>query len=171
MFYKCSRVVSATTACKSDLDASRHPIRRAEICNASDSIDLTMSLSMHDKDEETKHHLFDSLILHYLFQSLSEEELTLLINSMRLIDSKAGDVIIKQGDPGDAFYVLRSGVATAYVEGKGEVMKYEDSGCFGELALLYNSPRAASVIATTDCVLYTLDMRCVFLPFSALDRE
>jgi CRP-like cAMP-binding protein len=38
--------------------------------------------------------------------------------------------------------------------------------CFGELALIYNSPRAASVIATSDCTLMTLDLRYITHPLN-----
>jgi len=45
---------------------------------------------------------------------------------------------------GDLFYCLESGSCVATVEGVGNVMEYSTGGCFGELALIYNSPRAAS---------------------------
>ena len=38
-------------------------------------------------------------------------------------------------------------MCVATVDGVGQVMEYKAGGCFGELALLYNSPRAASVVA------------------------
>ena len=58
-----------------------------------------------------------------------------------------GQVIIKQGDPGDKMYILEEGTCTALIDGK-EVRSYEESGdYFGELALLNNEPRKATVIA------------------------
>jgi len=53
---------------------------------------------------------------------------------------------------------METGTATASVDGK-VVMNYQTGGCFGELALIYNSPRAASVVATSACKLWTLDLR------------
>ena len=53
-------------------------------------------------------------------------------------------VIIKQGELGDLFFCLETGSAAASVSGN-VVMTYQPGGCFGELALIYNSPRAASV--------------------------
>jgi cGMP-dependent protein kinase len=78
---------------------------------------------------------------------------------MKPMMAAAGDTIIKQGDPGDLFYCLEKGSASAVVDGVGQVMTYEDRGCFGELALLYNSPRAASIVAISSCHLWTIDVR------------
>ena len=55
---------------------------------------------------------------------------------------KSGDNIIRQGDDGDNFYVVESGLYNIYVNtanGNQLVGKCEDSGSFGELALMYNS--------------------------------
>jgi cAMP-dependent protein kinase regulator len=50
-------------------------------------------------------------------------------------------------------------VAIASVFGVGEVAKYTSGGCFGELALIYNSPRAASVIAHETVHAWVLDLQ------------
>jgi cAMP-dependent protein kinase regulator len=42
-------------------------------------------------------------------------------------------------------------------EGDKYLKSYGEGEAFGELALLYNAPRAASIIAKTDCVLFALD--------------
>ena len=77
------------------------------------------------------------------------------------MEAQAGQVVIKKGDPGDLFYCLYSGTASACIEDDVEVMVYQKGACFGELALLYNCPRAASVIARTECSLWTLDLKYV----------
>ena len=56
-----------------------------------------------------------------------------------------GDFIIKQGDKGDNFYILDEGECDISVEGKGSVMTATKGIAFGELALLHNAPRAATV--------------------------
>ena len=55
-----------------------------------------------------------------------------------------GDVIISEGDDGDHFYVIENGI---YEVSKGDAVlfKYEQKGAFGELALMYNCPRAATI--------------------------
>ena len=114
---------------------------------------------MYPKTEETKACLFNALMLHFLFETLSEKDLTQIIDCMKPMEASAGQVIIKQGDPGDLFYCLSSGTASACVGDDVAVTTYQSGACFGELALLYNCPRAASVIARTACLLWTLDLK------------
>ncbi|MGH0175558.1 UNVERIFIED_CONTAM: hypothetical protein FKN15_070916 [Acipenser sinensis] len=67
--------------------------------------------------------------------------------------------VIDQGDDGDNFYVIERGVYDILVQ-KGEqsvcVGQYNNRGSFGELALMYNTPRAATIIATTEGALWGL---------------
>ena len=77
------------------------------------------------------------------------------------VSKKAGDVIIKQGDIGDVFYLLEEGLVDVFVSKNKapdiKVHTYTPGNSFGELALMYNAPRAATCSAQTDCVLWTLD--------------
>lgn len=71
-----------------------------------------------------------------------------------------GDFVIRQGDDGDNFYVIDSGRYDVSVNVNGEEKKvhtFEDKGSFGELALLYNMPRSASVMAVTKGSLWAMD--------------
>lgn len=80
--------------------------------------------------------------------------------------AEAGEDIITQGDDGDNFYVMSEGNAKVIVDGK-EVFEYKDGqGCFGELALIYGSPRAATVRAVEAMTLYAMDRmtyRCLLM--------
>ena len=69
-----------------------------------------------------------------------------------------GDTLIRQGDIGDFFYIMRAGKVR--FELGGNVVGYATKGkSFGELALLYTSPRAASVIAETPTTVYRVDQK------------
>merc|ERR1719199_1710788 len=72
--------------------------------------------------------------------------------------------IVKQGDPGDKFFIVEEGECVAtktFVQGQKpqEVMQYKAGDYFGELALLKNEPRAANIIAKTDCKVLSVDRR------------
>lgn len=96
----------------------------------------------------------------FVFGGLTEEEEVLLINAMQRYRFKADEVIIKQGDAADYFYVLRQGKVQFIVDSK-KVREASDGVSFGELALLHNAPRSASVIAVTECFTYRVD-QCTF---------
>uniref|UniRef100_UPI003AAABBF8 protein kinase, cAMP-dependent, regulatory, type II, alpha A isoform X4 n=1 Tax=Centroberyx gerrardi TaxID=166262 RepID=UPI003AAABBF8 len=64
--------------------------------------------------------------------------------------------VIDQGDDGDNFYVIERGVYDIVVKGIC-VGQYDNKGSFGELALMYNTPRAATIVATQEGSLWGLD--------------
>ncbi|CAM9317278.1 unnamed protein product, partial [Hapterophycus canaliculatus] len=76
---------------------------------------------------------------------------------------QSGDAVIEEGGPGDFFYVTGSGeleVGCVFIAGKNndEAVRTLKSGdAFGELALMYNSPRTATVKAVTGCLVWALD--------------
>ena len=74
-----------------------------------------------------------------------------------------GHEIIKQGDDGDVLYLVDQGELECFrlINGKNTFLRtYSPGEAFGELALLYNSPRAATIIAKTKSVCFTLDREC-----------
>ena len=95
-----------------------------------------------------------------LLSTMEHYELMKIIDAVKAIEYQAGTTIIKevisrimrQGDQGDAFFLLESGEAYATKQmeiGKEakKVLEYKKGSYFGELALLKNAPRAASVVA------------------------
>lgn len=60
------------------------------------------------------------------------------------------------GDEGDNFYVIDSGEVEVYVNNQ-IVLNISEGGSFGELALIYGTPRAATVKAKTDVKLWGID--------------
>ena len=100
----------------------------------------------------------DSLADNFIFASLTKEERRLLINAMKADTVPSGTVIIQQGEVGDYFYVVEDGNISFAVDGN-HVGACQRGASFGELALLYNCPRAATCIANTDCKLWKVDQR------------
>merc|ERR1719230_1602365 len=75
---------------------------------------------------------------------------------MKEVVADPGDNVIVQGDTGDFLFVIESGQLDCLI-GDKVVKTCEAGDVFGELALLYNCPRAASVEAKEKCVLWQLD--------------
>lgn len=100
----------------------------------------------------------NSLVDNFIFASLSSKERRLLIDAMVMDTVPSGTVIIKQGDIGDYFYVVDEGHVSFAVDGN-HVGACGRGGSFGELALLYNCPRAATCLANTTCRLWKVDQR------------
>lgn len=92
---------------------------------------------------------------------LDENERREVVEVMFEVSYKANDVIIQQGDEeGDRFYIVDEGECDIFVEKDGErkhVLHVTAGGSFGELALIYNTPRAATVVATTDVRCFCID--------------
>jgi ATP-binding cassette subfamily B protein len=91
---------------------------------------------------------------------LSDEQLEALSKQFICERAHAGQEVIRQGDSGDLFYVIARGTVavTAAIDGNPpyELAKLRDGEQFGELALLYESPRSATVTALTECLFMTL---------------
>ena len=102
----------------------------------------------------------DHLAEHPLFAHLGPAELDRLAASMLVTRYSAGDAIVRQGEPGDRFYLLVDGrVEVAREEGGATTVLAELTAgdFFGELALLDDAPRGATVRARTAVEAYTLD--------------
>ncbi|GIX90075.1 cAMP-dependent protein kinase type II regulatory subunit [Caerostris extrusa] len=99
----------------------------------------------------------------FLFRVLDKEDINEIIDAMMPREVSNGQVIIRQGDDGDFFYVVDRGVFEASIKtNKGEeqiVQTYDNSGSFGELALLHNQPRAATITATADGFLWAVSRK------------
>lgn len=94
------------------------------------------------------------------FRLLPRERLGLLLLKFEPRPVKAGEVVIKQGDPGDYYYVVKEGrlaVSQKDDQGKVKILTELNRGSvFGEDALLLNEPRNASIVALSDSVLMRL---------------
>jgi len=116
------------------------------------------------KSDETKNALKKRLETAFMFSALNPEELEIVLGAMQKVTKKAGDNVIKEGDDGDNLYVVETGElnCTKVFPGNAEpthLKVYVPGEAFGELALLYNAPRAATIDAKTDAELWALDRR------------
>ncbi|XP_055536403.1 cAMP-dependent protein kinase type II regulatory subunit isoform X1 [Wyeomyia smithii] len=138
--------------------ASRRKSVFAETYDPENDDDDDGARAIFPKTDEQRARLCDSVKNILLFRSLDKEQMNEVLDAMFEKKVKAKDYIIKQGDDGDNFYVIESGVYKAYVgEDQKHIHTYENSGSFGELALLYNMPRAATIQAETEGQLWAMD--------------
>ena len=77
-----------------------------------------------------------------LFSHLDETETTDIFDAMFDVAVKEGDIIILQGDDGDNFYIIEEGEVDIFVN-KTKVVTLKEGDSFGELALIYGTPRQA----------------------------
>jgi cAMP-dependent protein kinase regulator len=92
-----------------------------------------------------------------LLSSLTKYERSKIADALDTQKYPEGTTIIKEGDAGEAFYLLESGEAEVFKEGTSNPVKaYKKGDYFGELALLNDAPRAASVVSKTEVKVATL---------------
>nr|XP_045601805.1 cAMP-dependent protein kinase type I regulatory subunit-like isoform X1 [Procambarus clarkii] len=108
------------------------------------------------KDYKTMAALQKAIGKNVLFAHLDENERSDIFDAMFPVNALPGEVIIQQGDEGDNFYIMDQGEVEIFVNGE-HVTSIADGGSFGELALIYGTPRQATVKAKTDTKLWGID--------------
>jgi len=148
-------------------------------------VDVT-TLPEYQKTKSEQAMLSKALKKIFLFKHLDNTMLESVVKQMKKQTATKGDVIIREGDAGNSFYIVESGVYEARVKEGSErpslaldptssasdsqsmlgslvVQTYQATKdkqpSFGELALLYDKPRAATVTAMKDGVLWSLDRK------------
>jgi cAMP-dependent protein kinase regulator len=108
------------------------------------------------KDEATRAALAKAITKNVLFAHIDENERRDIFDAMFPHVCAPGETIIKQGDEGDNFYVIDQGEVDIFVN-ETYVGSINDGGSFGELALIYGTPRAATIKAKTETKLWGID--------------
>jgi hypothetical protein len=100
------------------------------------------------------------IVVSPLFQAFSVDEMVAVIAGLKLLTFERGDVIIRQGQPGNSLYMLTAGKVRAFVKRDGKnipVADLSEGAFFGEGSILTGKPRSATVAALTSCELLELD--------------
>ncbi|CCU82360.1 cAMP-dependent protein kinase regulatory subunit [Blumeria hordei DH14] len=142
----------------------------AESLNPTASSNESWTPPYHRKTPEQLERLKKSISGNFLFNHLDDEQSAQVLGALVEKPIPVKDIkVISQGDQGDFFYVVEKGSFDVYVNPAGSVQPglgglgnkvatIEPGGSFGELALMYNAPRAATVIsAEGSCTLWSLD--------------
>lgn len=112
--------------------------------------------AVRDKSPEVRQLILTAISQNALFAEVDPDQVEKIVDEMYRIEMKAGVSATKQGDPGDNVYVVEDGDFAVFVNGK-HVTSRSKGSLFGELALLYNEPRRATVTATVDSVVWAID--------------
>ncbi|WVR03933.1 hypothetical protein IAU60_000932 [Kwoniella sp. DSM 27419] len=141
------------------------------------------------KTEEQLQRIKAAISPNFLFRNLDEEQEADVLAAMKEVSIGAGEMIIEQGAAGDYFYVVESGNLDIFVKKEGQVIDPEkgdrpllgkkvasckEGSSFGELALMHNAPRAASILSITPCTLWALDrvsFRTILLDHTSRKRR
>ncbi|MFP5382462.1 MAG: cyclic nucleotide-binding domain-containing protein [Gammaproteobacteria bacterium] len=118
------------------------------------------SMGEDDEDEHQNTDWMEALLTSDLFASVPPANIQQLFARFQEKEAHLGDVVIKEGDAGDTFYVIKEGRALV-TRGHGPNQKtlaaLKSGDCFGEDALIGDAPRNATITMTTDGVLMSLD--------------
>lgn len=109
-----------------------------------------------DLSDEQRAELGKTLSSNFLFRQLDANSKSTVLSALMKKLFTSGTEVITQGDEGDYFYIIESGTVDFYVNGS-KVNTSGDGSSFGELALMYNAPRAATAVASGDVTCWALD--------------
>ncbi|XP_059901909.1 cAMP-dependent protein kinase type I-alpha regulatory subunit isoform X1 [Gadus macrocephalus] len=126
----------------------------AEVYNEEDAASYVRKVI--PKDYKTMAALAKAIEKNVLFAHLDDNERSDIFDAMFSVNYIAGETVIQQGDEGDNFYVIDIGEMDVYVNSEW-VTSIGEGGSFGELALIYGTPRAATVGARSDVKLWGID--------------
>lgn len=132
--------------------------RRDSVSAASDAIAYEKVVVTKSAEAYTR--IENAVADNFLFSALDAAQKQEIYDAMFEKAVTAGEVVINQGADGDFFYIVDAGefaVTTTATGADKPVFRYSAGGSFGELALMYNAPRAATVTATADGVLWGLN--------------
>merc|ERR1711871_979852 len=120
-------------------------------------------LPVYEKSEAVRQRLKQIVSKNILFQNLDNAQMSSVLDAFFEVKYASGDNVIVQGDEGDNFYIIDEGQFDVFVQSGNapskQVTTLSNGKAFGELALMYNCPRAATVTASSAGVCFALDRK------------
>lgn len=149
---------------EADEDAKRAALqsgrgRRTSVsAEATSNVQETYIKKKFPKTHEQRARIQTSIQDNFLFSQLDDEQMQEIIDAMFEKKVCEDEEVITMGDWGDNFYVIEEGEFDVFLKSSDRpVFHYKPGDSFGELALMYNSPRAATVKAVSNSVLWCVD--------------
>ena len=118
---------------------------------------------VYKKTEQERKELEKLILNTFPCNTVTADKRDILIDAFESISFKVGDVLMKEGDYGDALFIIAEGEVNVFQNVNGEnklINKMYKNTVVGELALLYSAPRLATVIARQDVRCWKSDVRC-----------
>lgn len=140
--------------------AGKQRARRPSVSAEADRTEKKFTKIVIPKSDEAMKRILAATKKSILFSGLDPQQYQDICDAMSEVKVSPGEYVIKQNETGDFFYVIDHGHFDVFKLEGGEqkkVFEYNQEGSFGELALMYNCPRAATVQATKDGVLWKVD--------------
>jgi len=128
---------------------------------------------VYEKDDSANEFLSGVMKTNKLMKNLSPSDRTQLMAALKKITFEKDTKIITQGEAGDWFYIVEDGECDITITNVGSVMKATKGFAFGELALLHNAPRAATVTALSPVTTWALDLlsfKCILMGKAQTDQ-
>lgn len=136
--------------------AKREAKRRAIAMENLENFQIDSSKDTQKSPEEIEW-LLECIHDNLLFENLNQEQQRVLVKHMYKETIKKDEALITQGEEGKTFYVIEKGDFDISVTGVGSVETLKRGGCTGDLALMYNAPRAATVKALSDGSVWVME--------------
>jgi len=120
---------------------------------------LTVTFPKYDKEEPSRQIIKSAILDNDFMKNLEMTQIREIVDCMYPVQYAAGSLIIKEGDVGSIVYVMEEGRVEVSREGK-YLSTLSGAKVLGELAILYNCQRTATITAVTDCKLWAIERQC-----------
>jgi len=133
--------------------------RQAVMANDNFAFDTSEPPRKFERGEEELKFIKDSIVLNLLFQAHEDEVIEEVAHHFDVVELTKGDDIIREGEEGGTrFFVLAEGEVLVNTKKAGNVTTLLPGRSFGELALLYNAPRNATIqVCSETAKLYVME--------------
>ncbi|XP_059618799.1 cGMP-dependent protein kinase, isozyme 2 forms cD4/T1/T3A/T3B isoform X2 [Phlebotomus argentipes] len=120
---------------------------------------LKVTFPKYDKEERSRELIKSAILDNDFMKNLEMIQIKEIVDCMYPVQYAAGSLIIKEGDVGSIVYVMEEGRVEVSREGK-YLSTLSGAKVLGELAILYNCQRTATITAVNDCKLWAIERQC-----------
>lgn len=121
---------------------------------------LSQTPQVYQKSQQTKQLIKQAIHDNDFLKNLNQSQIEEITLCMFPVSHARDSIIIKEGDIGSVVYVMEQGKVEVSKDGKLLSYIQQPGSVFGELAILYNCTRTATIRAITDCKLWAIERLC-----------